>query len=160
MTLSINGVTREEQVPCNETLLETLRRLGYVEIKCGCEKGDCGACAVLLDGQAVDSCLTLTGTVEGCKITTIKGLGTVQNPHPLQTAFAERGAAQCGYCTPGMILASQSMLTNDNATPTDDEIRVGLSGNLCRCTGYTKIFEAVSEAAQVLNDETLSQKGE
>lgn len=156
MTLSINGEIREEFVVENETLLETLRRLGYVEVKCGCEKGDCGACAVLLDGQAVDSCLTLTGTVEGCEITTIKGIGTVANPHPLQTAFADRGAAQCGYCTPGMIIAAHSMLTNDHATPTDDEIRVGLSGNLCRCTGYTKIFDAVTEASQVLIKEGAS----
>ncbi len=153
MTLSVNGEKREELVASNETLLETLRRLGYMEIKSGCEKGDCGACAVLLDGQAVDSCLTLTGTVEGCEITTIKGLGTVQNPHPLQTAFADRGASQCGYCTPGMIVASQSMLANDHETPSEDEIRIGLSGNLCRCTGYTKIFDAVTEASEVIKKE-------
>lgn len=156
MTLSINGEMREELVPSNETLLETLRRLEYMEVKSGCEKGDCGACAVLLDGQAVDSCLTLTGTLEGCEITTVKGLGTIEKPHPLQTAFIDRGAAQCGYCIPGMIVASQSMLANDNATPSEDEIRVGLSGNLCRCTGYTKIYDAVSEASEVLSKEETS----
>ncbi|PID39052.1 MAG: hypothetical protein CR984_07920 [Proteobacteria bacterium] len=155
MTLSINGEKREETVGSTETLLETLRRLGYVEVKCGCEKGDCGACAVLLDGQAIDSCLTLTGTVEGCEIVTVKGLGSVENPHPLHTSFIDLGASQCGYCTPGMVIAAQSMLTNDNANPTEDEIRVGLSGNLCRCTGYTKIFDAVMEASKV-----MSEKGE
>ncbi len=156
MTLSINGEKREEIVASNETLLETLRRLGYVEVKSGCEKGDCGACAVLLDGQAVDSCLTLTGTLDGCEITTVKGLGSVDNPHPLQTAFIDRGAAQCGYCTPGMVIAAQSLLTNDNATPSEEEIRVGLSGNLCRCTGYTKIYDAVIEASEVLSKKEAS----
>lgn len=153
MILLINGVSYEIEVASNETLLETLRGQGHVEVKCGCEKGDCGACAVLLDGQAVDSCLTLTWTVGGRAITTIAGLGTVEAPHPLQTAFSEGGAAQCGYCIPGMIIAAQSMLTNDTDQPTLDDIRVGLSGNLCRCTGYTKVFDAVSKAAEVMRKE-------
>lgn len=148
--LLINGRSREAAVPSNETLLETLRGLGIVEVKCGCEKGDCGACAVLLDGMAVDSCLTLTWTVDARAITTIRGLGNMTSPHPLQTAFADRGAAQCGYCIPGMILAAKSMLDHDTDDPSEDDIRVGLSGNLCRCTGYTKIFDAVSEAAKVM----------
>ncbi|MCL4181982.1 MAG: (2Fe-2S)-binding protein [Burkholderiaceae bacterium] len=150
LTLLINGVAHRVAVAANETLLETLRGRGNVEVKCGCEKGDCGACAVLLDGQAVDSCLTLTWTVEERAITTIAGLGTVDAPHPLQTAFAETGAAQCGYCIPGMIIAAQSMLTNDTDRPTLDDIRVGLSGNLCRCTGYAKIFDAVEKAAAAM----------
>jgi carbon-monoxide dehydrogenase small subunit len=153
ITLLINGAARTLETAANETLLETLRGLGRTEVKCGCEKGDCGACAVLLDGVAVDSCLTLTWTVEGQEITTITGLGTAKAPHPLQDAFTNCGAAQCGYCTPGMIIASQSMLTNDTADPSEDDIRVGLSGNLCRCTGYSKIYDAVAAAAKVLRAE-------
>jgi carbon-monoxide dehydrogenase small subunit len=153
MTLAINGRSREVAVAANETLLETLRGMGAVEVKCGCEKGDCGACAVLLDGLAVDSCLSLTWTVAGCAITTVKGLGTADNPHPLQAAFADRGAVQCGYCTPGFIIAAKSMLDHDTDDPSENEIRVGLSGNFCRCTGYNKILDAVAEAAQVLREE-------
>jgi len=149
ITLSINGRRREVQTPARETLLETLRGLGCFEVKSGCEKGDCGACAVLVDGAAVDSCLTLTWMVEGREITTVAGLGDAAHPHPLHTAFIERGAAQCGYCTPGLILAAQSLLT-ENPHPTEDDIRLALSGNLCRCTGYTKVFDAVAEAAAVM----------
>ena len=147
ITLNINADTVTAWVASNETLLETLRRLGRVEVKCGCEKGDCGACAVLLDGVAVDSCLTLTWTVGESAITTVSGLGTREEPHPLQTAFARRGAAQCGYCTPGILIAAKSMLDNDTAEPSEHDIRMALSGNLCRCTGYAKIYDAVAEAA-------------
>ncbi|MEI2807300.1 MAG: (2Fe-2S)-binding protein [Albidovulum sp.] len=149
-TLKVNGKARSVEIASNETLLETLRRLGAVEVKCGCEKGDCGACAVLLDGMAVDSCLTLTATVGDRTVTTVKGLGNSDTPHPLQTAFADRGAAQCGYCTPGMIIAAQSMLTNDTASPDESDIRLALSGNLCRCTGYTKIYDAVLDGARAM----------
>ena len=152
LKLTVNDTVRNVDVATNETLLETLRRTGAVEVKCGCEKGDCGACAVLLDGMAVDSCLTLTHTVGTRAITTIKGLGTADAPHPLQTAFSDRGAAQCGYCTPGMIIATQSMLTHDTASPDENDIRHGLSGNLCRCTGYTKIYDAVLEGAKVMRE--------
>lgn len=152
LTLTINDCQRSIEAPSNETLLETLRRIGAVEVKSGCEKGDCGACAVLLDDMAVDSCLTLTGTVGNRAITTIKGMGGAKNPHPLQTAFAQLGAAQCGYCTPGMIIASQSMLTHDGGNPDEADIRLGLSGNLCRCTGYTKIYDAVLEGAKVMRE--------
>jgi len=148
ITFLVNGREREAAAPPNETLLETLRGLGYFEVKSGCEKGDCGACAVLVDGEAVDSCLTLTWTVEAREITTVSGLGTVENPHPLHTAFIERGAAQCGYCTPGLIIAAESMLRNDTREPSLDDMRLALSGNLCRCTGYTKVFDAVSQAAR------------
>ncbi len=152
MTLTVNGKARSADVASNETLLETLRRLGAVEVKCGCEKGDCGACAVLLDGVAVDSCLTLTGTVGSRAVTTVKGLGDADTPHPMQSAFAERGAAQCGYCTPGMIIAAQSLLNNDTSDPDENDIRLALSGNLCRCTGYTKIYDAVLDAAKSMRD--------
>jgi carbon-monoxide dehydrogenase small subunit len=153
LTLTVNQTPRTLDVTSNETLLETLRRIGAVEVKCGCEKGDCGACAVLLDDMAVDSCLTLTGTVGDRLITTIKGLGNADTPHPLQTSFSERGAVQCGYCTPGMIIASKSMLTHDTDTPSEDDIKFGLSGNLCRCTGYTKIYDAVLEGAKAMREE-------
>ncbi|MBL6932147.1 MAG: (2Fe-2S)-binding protein [Rhodospirillales bacterium] len=152
ITLRINGVNETLEAPAHRTLLEALRDLGHVEVKCGCEKGDCGACAVSIDGVAVDSCLTLAWMVEGREITTVSGLGDIENPHPLQKSFSDLGAIQCGYCTPGMIMASKSVIDR-NPNPTDDDIRVGLSGNLCRCTGYTKIFEAVQDAASVMRGE-------
>lgn len=150
--LTVNGRERDVSARPNETLLETLRGMACFEVKSGCEKGDCGACAVLVDGEAVDSCLTLTWTVEGAAVTTVSGLGTVEDPHPLHKAFIERGAAQCGYCTPGLIIAAKSMLDNDTGDPSEDDIRIALSGNLCRCTGYTKVFDAVDEAARVLRE--------
>ena len=150
--MTINGRHRGVSASPNETLLESLRGLAYFEVKSGCEKGDCGACAVLVDGEAVDSCLTLTWTVEGASITTVSGLGSVEAPHPLHKAFIDLGAAQCGYCTPGLIIAAQSMLDNDTRDPNEDDIRVALSGNLCRCTGYTKVFDAVSEAARIMRE--------
>ena len=146
ITLEINGRDETATVPSHRTLLQALRDMGHVEVKCGCEKGDCGACAVLVDGVAVDSCLTLAWTAEGRAITTITGLGSPDSPHPLQQAFSESGAAQCGYCTPGIIVAAQSLL-QDNPDPDEGDIRLALSGNLCRCTGYTKVFEAVGRAA-------------
>lgn len=146
ITLKINGTNETAGFPPHRTLLEALRELGHVEVKCGCEKGDCGACAVLVDGVAVDSCLTLAWMAEGRNITTISGL---ESTHPLLQAFVDVGAAQCGYCTPGMIMAAKSML-DQNPDPTDEEIRVGLSGNLCRCTGYVKIIEAVTNAAAAI----------
>lgn len=152
ISLNINGRSETAEVPAHRTLLETLRDLGHVEVKCGCEKGDCGACAVLIDGRAEDSCLTLAWTAEGKEITTVRGLGDGDNLHPLQQAFAGIGAIQCGYCTPGLIIAAHSMLAG-NPEPTEEDIRIGLSGNLCRCTGYTKVFEAVSKAAAVMRGE-------
>jgi aerobic-type carbon monoxide dehydrogenase small subunit (CoxS/CutS family) len=151
ITLSVNGRAEQVTLPAHRTLLEALRGLGHVDVKCGCEKGDCGACAVLLDGMAIDSCLTLAWMVEGREITTVAGLGSGETMHPLQQAFSDLGAAQCGYCIPGMIIAADSML-RETPDPTEEEIRVGLSGNLCRCTGYVKIFDAVSEAAAVMRD--------
>lgn len=146
ITLTINGRDERAGLPPHRTLLEALRDLGHVEVKCGCEKGDCGACAVLVDGIAVDSCLTLAWMVEGREITTVAGLGERDAPHPLHKAFTDGGGVQCGYCTPGMIMAAKSMIDR-NPEPSEEDIRIGLSGNLCRCTGYTKIFEAVEEAA-------------
>ncbi len=147
VTLRVNGDEVKLIAPPQRTLLEALRHEGYVEVKCGCEKGDCGACAVLLDDLPVDSCLTLAWQAEGREVTTIKGIGTPAEPDPLQKAFIETGGAQCGYCTPGMITAARALL-NKNPNPSLEEIKKGLSGNLCRCTGYTRIFEAVSLAAR------------
>jgi carbon-monoxide dehydrogenase small subunit len=151
IVLTINGRGREVAAPANATLLETLRELGYFEVKSGCEKGDCGACAVLVDGEALDSCLTLSWTVAGRAVTTVAGLSRGGAKHPLVEAFENSGAVQCGYCTPGLIVAAQSML-RDTPDPSEDDIRLALSGNLCRCTGYTKVFDAVRDAAAVLRD--------
>jgi aerobic-type carbon monoxide dehydrogenase small subunit (CoxS/CutS family) len=151
ITLEVNGRPVAAQLPPHRTLLEALRDLGFVDVKRGCEKGDCGACAVLLDGKAVDSCLILAWTAEGRSITTIAGLGDRDDPHPLQRAFIDKGAIQCGYCTPGLIIAAQSMLA-ENSNPSETDIRIGLSGSLCRCTGYVKVFEAVTEAAAAMRD--------
>ena len=150
--LHINGRKEKGRFAAHRTLLEALRQLGHMEVKCGCEKGDCGACAVLLDGMAVDSCLTLAWMVDGKEVTTVSGLGDLGSLHPLQTAFADSGAAQCGYCIPGIIIAAKAII-DENPEPTEDDIRLGLSGNLCRCTGYTKIFEAVVDAAAVMRAE-------
>ncbi len=146
VTVKVNGSAVKFAVPAHRTLLEALRHEGFVEIKCGCEKGDCGACAVLLDGEPVDSCLTLAWHVDGCEVTTIRGIGQPGKADPLQKAFIETGAAQCGYCTPGMIVAAKALLKH-NPNPSLDDIKRGLGGNLCRCTGYTRIFEAVQLAA-------------
>ena len=136
----------------NETLLEVLRREGYVEVKSGCEKGDCGACAVLVNGAAVDSCITLAGTLSGKTVTTTSGLSAPEELHPIHQAYIECGAAQCGYCTPGFVIATQSLL-DEIPDPSDDDIRIGLSGNLCRCTGYAKIFDAVRQSAATLKQD-------
>lgn len=149
ISVTINGAARELSAPANETLLDCLRRHGHVEVKSGCEKGDCGACAVQVDGEAVDSCLTLAWTVAGRSVTTLEGLNERNNPHPLIAAFLEQGAVQCGYCTPGIIVAADALL-RETTDPTDDDIALALSGNLCRCTGYTKIFAAVKQAAAAM----------
>ena len=152
VTMEVNGELREFNILPNETLLEMLRRQGYVEIKSGCEKGDCGACAVLVDGVAVDSCITLAGTLNEKKITTAKGLSIADELHPVHQSYIQCGASQCGYCTPGFVIATQSLLSVI-PKPTDEDIRIGLSGNLCRCTGYTKIFDAVKDAAAAMSQE-------
>ena len=151
ITLDINDRQLETSIRANQTLLEVLRGLEYFEVKSGCEKGDCGACAVLVDGVAVDSCLTFAATVDGRSITTVTGLGKGTDLHPLQKAFIEIGSIQCGYCTPGLIIAAQSMLS-ENLNPSDEDLRMGLSGNLCRCTGYTRVFDAIQSAARVMSE--------
>ena len=147
VTLTVNGRQHHVALAPNVTLLQALRDLGYTDVKNGCEKGDCGACAVLMDGRAVNSCLVLAWQAEGAEIVTDAGLGTMDDPHPLQEAFADAGAAQCGYCTPGMIISAAALLER-NPHPTEDEIREAISGNLCRCTGYAQIVKAVQVAAE------------
>ena len=153
LRLKVNGEAREVLAPAHHTLLEVLREdLDLRGTKHGCELGECGACTVLLDGKPVLSCLTLPVECEGREIVTVEGLAQGGELHPLQQAFAELGAAQCGYCTSGILLSAQALL-HQTAPPTRDEIREALSGNLCRCTGYLKIFEAVEVAAARMRGE-------
>ncbi|MBI5873934.1 MAG: (2Fe-2S)-binding protein [Candidatus Omnitrophica bacterium] len=145
--IEIDGNVRELQVPDSELLIETLReRFGLLGTKYSCLEGDCGVCTVLVGTKNVLSCLILTADCDGEKITTIEGLATAGQPHPLQRSFIEKGAIQCGFCTPGMILAAKSLL-DKQPHPSDVEIARALDGNLCRCTGYVKIIDAVREAA-------------
>ena len=147
ITLRVNGDVRELDVWEGESLLFALReRLGLPGSKNACEQGECGSCSVLLDGELVCSCLVLAAQAEGHDIVTVEGLGREEQLHPVQEAFAETGAVQCGFCTPGLIVATADLLAH-NPDPSDDEIREALSGNLCRCTGYAKIFDAVRLAA-------------
>ncbi len=145
----VNGQEVRAEFPAHRTLLHALRELGYTEVKNGCEKGDCGACTVLLDGRAVNSCLVLAAQADGMEVTTVRGLGTVGNLHLLQKNFIEHGAIQCGFCTPGMLLAAKAFL-DENPRPTQEEIKAGISGNLCRCTGYERIVNAIEATAAEL----------
>ena len=148
LTLDVNGETREMLVPVHKTLLEVLREdMQLTGTKHGCELGECGTCTVLVDGKPELSCLLLPIQLHGRAVTTIEGMAAGSDLHPLQQAFAELGAAQCGYCTPGILLAAKSLL-QENPLPSRDEIREALAGNLCRCTGYTKILQAVELAAK------------
>jgi aerobic-type carbon monoxide dehydrogenase small subunit (CoxS/CutS family) len=150
ITLHVNGEQREVAVQPHHTLLEVLREdMGLIGTKHGCELGECGACTVLVDGAPVLSCLTLPLEVQGCEITTIEGLERDGKLHPLQETFAELGAAQCGYCTPAMLLSGAALL-RDHPRPTREQMKEALAGNLCRCTGYTKIYEAVDAAAETM----------
>lgn len=150
--LAVNGDTYEVGVPSHYTLLETLRYvLGYTGSKQGCDKGDCGACTVLMDGAPTLSCILPVQEAVGHEITTIEGLTGPGGPHPLQDALDLTGGAQCGFCTPGILISAVALLVT-NQDPSRDEIREALSGNLCRCTGYTKIFEAVELAARALRE--------
>lgn len=148
LQLRVNGETKEVATEINKTLLEVLREdMGLTGTKHGCELGECGTCAVLVDGAPVLSCLMLGIEAENTAIVTVEGMVQNGKPHPLQTAFADLGAAQCGYCIPGILLTAKALL-DKNPQPTRDEIRQALSGNLCRCTGYTKILQAVELAAK------------
>jgi carbon-monoxide dehydrogenase small subunit len=145
--LTVNGERHEADVWAGESLLYVLReRLGLPGSKNACEQGECGSCSVLLDGKLVCACLVLAAQAEGHELVTVEGLAEDGELHPVQEAFAETGAVQCGFCTPGFVVATADLLAR-NPRPTDDEMREALSGNLCRCTGYAKIFDAVRLAA-------------
>jgi aerobic carbon-monoxide dehydrogenase small subunit len=147
ITAIINGAEHTATVEPRRSLVDFLRHdLGLVGTHVGCEHGVCGACTVLLDGRTVRSCLLFAAQADGSEVTTIEGIGTAEALHPLQLAFQQHHALQCGFCTPGMILAALELL-RDNADPNDEEIRAGLSGNLCMCTGYVNIVRAVRAAA-------------
>jgi aerobic-type carbon monoxide dehydrogenase small subunit (CoxS/CutS family) len=148
LKLDVNGEGYEVAAAPHHTLLEVLREeCGLTGTKHGCELGECGACTVLVDGEPMLACLTLPIELEGRAVTTVEGLAGGPDPHPLQLAFAEEGAAQCGYCTPGMLLAAKALLDR-TPRPTREQIAEAISGNLCRCTGYTAIYEAVEKAAR------------
>jgi carbon-monoxide dehydrogenase small subunit len=148
ITTKINGDERTAAVEPRRSLVDFLRHdLGLVGTHVGCEHGVCGACTIMLDGRTVRSCLLFAAQVDGAEVTTIEGIGTDEALHPLQAAFQQHHALQCGFCTPGMILAALELL-RDNPIPSDEEIRVGLGGNLCMCTGYVNIVRAVSAAAR------------
>ena len=152
VTLTVNGKTRTITTLPNKTLLYALREdLGLTGVKDACGgEGECGACTVLLDGEAVNACLVLVGQVDGRSVVTIEGLAQDGPLHPLQRAFVEMGAVQCGFCTPGAILSAKALLDRDR-TPSDEAIREALSGNLCRCTGYSKMIAAVRRAAEEMS---------
>jgi len=142
----LNGERKEAEVSPEMTLLELLREvLGLTGTKEGCGEGECGACTVLLDGRPVYSCLLLAAQVDGREVETIEGVGTEEEPHPLQRAFVKKGAVQCGFCTPGMIMTAKALL-EENPKATRSEIREAIAGNLCRCTGYWQIIEAIEAA--------------
>jgi carbon-monoxide dehydrogenase small subunit len=148
--LTVNDREHELAVEPNQTLLQLLREdLGLTGAKHGCGLGECGACTVLLDGRPVNSCLVLAAQAEGSRVVTIEGLAVGDRLHPVQKAFVEKGAIQCGFCSPGMILSSKALL-DQNPSPTEEEIRTAISGNLCRCTGYQKIVEAIVSASQTM----------
>jgi carbon-monoxide dehydrogenase small subunit len=148
--LTINGQHCDASVPANETLLDFLRyRLGLVGTKNGCDAGDCGACTVILNGKAVNACLVLAIETEGATITTIEGLNSGEPLHPLQQAFVDLGAIQCGFCVPGMIMSAKALL-DEQPDPSDKEIQVAIAGNLCRCADYISITKAITAAGKVL----------
>jgi aerobic carbon-monoxide dehydrogenase small subunit len=149
VSLTINGEKRELDLEPYRTLLDALRNeAGLTGTKKGCDVGDCGACTVIADGKPVCSCLMLGVEAQGMDITTIEGLQPAHDQlHPLQDAFIQHGAAQCGFCTPGMIMMAKALL-DENPNPTEDEVRFGIAGNICRCTGYTKIVDAILDVSK------------
>ena len=153
VTLTINGEQRQVETAANQTLLYLLRDdLGLTGTKDGCREGECGACTVLLDGEPVNSCLVLAGQADGRQVLTVEGLARNGQLHAVQRAFVEAGAVQCGFCTPGVIMAAVALLSRD-PKPSEHQVREALVGNLCRCTGYNKILDAVRLAAEEMRDE-------
>ena len=157
--LTLNGESRAFTVEPQETLLHVLRERAHLTgAKKGCDLGECGACTVIMDGRAVNSCCVFAIEADGSTVETIEGIGTADEPHPLQQAFIDAGAIQCGYCTPGMVMTSLALLAN-NPDPSEDEILTALEGNLCRCTGYKKIVEAVQLTARRMREDDGAQQG-
>jgi carbon-monoxide dehydrogenase small subunit len=155
VTLKVNGKTRSATVPPETTLLRLLRdQFDLTGAKLGCDVGDCGACTVIVDGQPVNSCLMLAGQSEGCDVLTIEGLADIDHMHPLQKLFEHFGSLQCGFCGPGVIMSAKALL-DANSNPCTQEIRDALGGNLCRCTGYSKMIEAIKGAACIMRGEEL-----
>ena len=148
--MTVNGRAYDISAPPNQTLLDFLRyRLALVGTKNGCDTGNCGACTVLVDGKAVNSCLVLAVETDGASITTIEGIGSPDRLHPLQQAFIDHGVVQCGFCLPGMTMAAKSLL-DEEPNPTEKDIRAAIAGNLCRCTGYVTIVKAITAASRTL----------
>lgn len=145
--VTVNGTREVAEVHPGETLMELLRRLGYTGVKNGCAHGDCGTCAVLLDGRAVTSCLLFAAQVEGREVTTVEGLDSQEGLHPLQAALLDAGGVQCGFCTPGILMVAVDLLSR-HPHPDEEELREALAGNLCRCTGYVKILEGLMVGAE------------
>jgi carbon-monoxide dehydrogenase small subunit len=146
--LKVNGQEYELSVPLHRTLLEVIREeLGLTGTKEGCSLGECGACTIIMDGKTVNSCLVLASEADGKEITTVEGLANGDELHPIQQAFIDHGGFQCGFCTPGMIMSAKALL-DANPHPTEAEIKKAISGNFCRCTGYTKIIESIKAAAK------------
>jgi aerobic-type carbon monoxide dehydrogenase small subunit (CoxS/CutS family) len=150
--ITINNQLKKVTIDPSETLLDMLRRVGYKSVKRGCNEGHCGSCTVLIDGQAVKSCVYLAGQAHKRSITTVEGVGSYDKPHPLQKQFVDKGAVQCGFCIPGMILSAKSLL-DECPSPTIDDIKEAIDGNWCRCTGYVKQIEAVQAAAVEMRGE-------
>lgn len=149
--LTINGVSREVEVAPAEKLLDMLRREGYLGVKFGCGRGECGVCTVILDGKAVMSCITFAAQAHNKSVVTVEGIGLPGKLHLIQEAILDHGAAQCGYCTPGIVCSAKTLL-DENPRPTEVQVREALKGNLCRCTGYQKYVEAVLDAAERLRE--------
>lgn len=155
--LRINGESIAATIGPGDKLLDTLRGLGFTGVKKGCAEGTCGSCSVLVDGKLALSCMAFSAAMQDREITTIEGLGSVDDPHAIQTEFVKAGAVQCGYCTPGMVLATKALL-DVNPEPTEADVKLALDGNLCRCTGYVKILEAVENAATLLRDSQQAER--
>ena len=151
---SLNGKSITREVPSHRLLLDLLRdEIGLTGTKEGCGTGDCGACTVMMNGKPINSCLVLSGELDGVDVTTVEGLKIGPELHAIQKAFIQDGGAQCGYCTPGMLMMSKALL-DENPDPSEEDIRFALSGNLCRCTGYAKIIQAVQDAAAMMRSKT------
>ena len=159
VTMSVNGEMRSATVPPETTLLALLRdQFNLTGSKLGCDVGDCGACTVIVDGKAVNACLMLAAQADGRDVLTIEGLATLERLHPVQKAFEDNASLQCGFCGPGVIMSAKALL-DENPDPTPAQIREALAGNLCRCTGYTKMIEAVQDAARALRAERAKPDG-